>query len=135
MTSVLRSDVPTDANSNQHNILPFKKEKPFDVRQKEAKRVRAKYPDLIPVICERIENSDLPTTMRRKYLVPQSLTMGQFMYVLRRRIDLDANRAMFLFLGGDTLAPTAELVSTLYDVHKDEDGFLYMHYSGENTFG
>jgi GABA(A) receptor-associated protein len=61
--------------------------------------------------------------------------MGQFMYVLRRRINLDANRAMFLFLEGNTLAPTAELVSSLYETHKDDDGFLYMEYSGENTFG
>ncbi|KAI5447209.1 Autophagy- protein 8C-like, variant 2 [Lathyrus oleraceus] len=27
------------------------------------------------------------------------------------------------------------LMSALYEEHKDEDGFLYMTYSGENTFG
>jgi len=26
-------------------------------------------------------------------------------------------------------------MSAIYDEHKDEDGFLYMTYSGENTFG
>lgn len=26
-------------------------------------------------------------------------------------------------------------MSALYEEHKDEDGFLYMTYSGENTFG
>lgn len=31
--------------------------------------------------------------------------------------------------------PTAALMSTIYDEHKDEDGFLYIVYSGENTFG
>lgn len=133
MTSVLRSDVSNE--STTVHIQPFKDEKTFELRQKEAQRVRSKYPDLVPVICERVKNSELPNTMRRKYLVPQSLTMGQFMYVLRRRINLDANRAMFLFLNGDTLAPTAELVSAMYETHKDEDGFLYMTYSGENTFG
>ena len=133
MTSVLRSDVSNEPTTA--HIQPFKEEKSFDLREKEAKRVRTKYPDLVPVICERVKNSELPNTMRRKYLVPQSLTMGQFMYVLRRRINLDSNRAMFLFLEGNTLAPTAELVSSLYETHKDEDGFLYMEYSGENTFG
>lgn len=133
MTSVLRSDVSTDATTV--HIQPFKEEKTLEQRAKEAQRVRAKYPDLVPVICERVKNSELPNTTRRKYLVPQSLTMGQFMYVLRRRINLDANRAMFLFLEGNTLAPTAELVSSLYESHKDDDGFLYMEYSGENTFG
>ena len=26
-------------------------------------------------------------------------------------------------------------MSSIYEEHKDEDGFLYMTYSGENTFG
>ena len=134
MSSALRSDVRTEDATTAY-IQPFKEEKTFEQREAESKRVRAKYPDLVPVICERVKNCNLPNTTRRKYLVPQSLTMGQFMYVLRRRINLDANRAMFLFLSGDTLAPTSELVSTLYDTHKDNDGFLYMEYSGENTFG
>ena len=29
----------------------------------------------------------------------------------------------------------ASLLSAIYDEYKDEDGFLYMTYSGENTFG
>ena len=30
---------------------------------------------------------------------------------------------------------TAAMMSTIYEENKDEDGFLYMTYSGENTFG
>lgn len=33
------------------------------------------------------------------------------------------------------IAPTAALMSAIYEENKDEDGFLYMTYSGENTFG
>ena len=29
----------------------------------------------------------------------------------------------------------AALMSSIYEDHKDEDGFLYIQYSGENTFG
>lgn len=29
----------------------------------------------------------------------------------------------------------AALMSDIYEDHKDEDGFLYITYSGENTFG
>lgn len=125
----------TDVAPSTDTIVRFKDEKTFDVRQVESRRVREKYPDLIPVICERADNSNLPDTTRRKYLVPKALTMGQFMYVLRRRISLDANRAMFLFINNNTLAPSAELVSAVFEEHKDEDGFLYMTYNGESTFG
>lgn len=29
----------------------------------------------------------------------------------------------------------AAMMSSIYDEHKDEDGFVYFTYSGENTFG
>jgi len=35
----------------------------------------------------------------------------------------------------NALPPTASLMSTIYEENKDEDGFLYVQYSGENTFG
>ncbi len=31
--------------------------------------------------------------------------------------------------------PSAALMSDVYDDHKDADGFLYMTFAGENTFG
>ena len=34
-----------------------------------------------------------------------------------------------------TLCYAAALMSEVYDDHKDDDGFLYINYSGENTFG
>jgi hypothetical protein len=36
---------------------------------------------------------------------------------------------------GRSGALAAALMSTIYEDHKDEDGFLYITYSGENTFG
>ncbi|KAK9924538.1 hypothetical protein M0R45_032903 [Rubus argutus] len=33
------------------------------------------------------------------------------------------------------LPPNAALMSAVYEEHKDEDGFLYITYSGESTFG
>ncbi|KAK3039692.1 hypothetical protein RJ639_027033 [Escallonia herrerae] len=69
-----------------------------------------------------------------QYLVPADLTVGQFVYVVRKRIKLSAEKAIFVFVK-NTLPPTAALMSAIYEENKDEDGFLYMTYSGENTFG
>nr|UIF28056.1 green fluorescent protein [Cloning vector pCaExp-Arg] len=112
----------------------FKDEHPFEKRQAEAARIAQRFKDRVPVICEKVENSDIPEIDKRKYLVPVDLTVGQFVYVIRKRIKLPSEKAIFIFVN-DILPPTAALISTIYEEHKDEDGFLYVLYSGENTFG
>jgi len=88
----------------------------------------------VPVIVERAEKSDIPVLDKKKYLVPADLTVGQFVYVIRKRIKLNAEKAIFIFVN-NVLPPTAALMNAIYEEHKDEDGFLYVTYSGENTFG
>ncbi|XP_024017269.1 autophagy-related protein 8a-like [Morus notabilis] len=80
------------------------------------------------------KESDLPDLNQRPYLVPADLIVGQFVYVVRKRIKLGAEKAIFIFVK-NILPPTAAMMSAIYEEHKDEDGFLYMTYNGENTFG
>ncbi|KAG7962908.1 hypothetical protein I3843_09G090500 [Carya illinoinensis] len=103
-------------------------------RVAKAAQIREKYPDRVPVIVEKAERSDIPDIDKKKYLVPADLTVGQFVYVVRKRIKLSVEKAIFVFVK-NTLPPTASLISAIYKENKDEDGFLYMTSSGENTFG
>ncbi|XP_061345482.1 autophagy-related protein 8C-like isoform X1 [Gastrolobium bilobum] len=112
----------------------FKLQHPLARRQAEAASIREKYPDRIPVIVEKAERSDISDIDKKKYLVPADLTVGQFVYVVRKRVKLSAEKAIFVFVN-NTLPPTAALMSAIYEENKDDDGFLYMTYSGENTFG
>lgn len=115
---------------------PSHKEKySFEKRLAESTRIMKKYPDRIPVIVERAA-SDTTTQLinKNKYLVPSSLSVGQFVYVIRKRLVLPPEKAIFLFIG-NILPPTASLLGTIYDEQKDSDHFLYIKYSGENTFG
>ena len=102
--------------------------------REQSQRIFEKFQNRIPVICEKAEKSDIPEIDKRKYLVPSDLTVGQFVYVIRKRIMLPPEKAIFIFVN-DTLPPTAALMSAVYQDHKDKDGFLYVTYSGENTFG
>ena len=113
----------------------FKKKKTLRERVVESVNIRNKYPGKIPVICER-QGTNIPPIDRSKYLVPSDLTMGQFLYVIRKRLSLDPSLGLFLFMGNDgTLMNGAKFISECYNEYKDEDGFLYLKYSGENTFG
>mmetsp|Transcript_6962 Transcript_6962/g.14414 ORF Transcript_6962/g.14414 Transcript_6962/m.14414 type:complete len:116 (-) Transcript_6962:92-439(-) len=112
----------------------YVKEHDFDARNAESARVRSKFPDRIPVICEKDPRSEVPGIDKKKYLVPADLTVGQFVYVVRKRIKLEPEKAIFVFID-NFLPPTSSLMSAIYDAHKAKDGFLYITYSGENTFG
>ncbi|KAL7165098.1 hypothetical protein ACSBR2_040889 [Camellia fascicularis] len=82
----------------------------------------------------RLAGSGRNTQIGFRYLVPADLTVGQFVYVIRKRIKLSAEKAIFIFVD-NVLPPTGSIMSSIYDEKKDEDGFLYVTYSGENTFG
>ena len=114
----------------------FKEQYPFTKRLNEANRVLEKYPDRIPIIVERNNHSgnDLPIIDKKKFLVPSDLTIGQFVYVIRKRIKLSPEKAIFLMVGSK-LPPTSTLISELYEESKHDDNFLYLTYSSENTFG
>jgi GABA(A) receptor-associated protein len=112
----------------------FKNSLSLAERKHQACRIREKYPNRIPVICEKAANSDVPDVDKKKYLVPHDLSVGQFLYVIRKRIQLPSSMAIYLFVN-NTIPPTSLMMLMLYEQHADEDGFLYMSYSGENTFG
>ena len=55
--------------------------------------------------------------------MPADLTVGQFVYVIRKRIKLSPEKAIFIFVD-EVLPPTAALMSSIYEEHKDDDGYV-----------
>ena len=103
----------------------------------ESSRILKRYPDRIPVICENnSKDYSTPKIDKKKYLVPHDLTLAQFMYVIRKRIKLSSSDAIFLFVGdlNHTLPSQTSMIDT-YNQFKSNDGFLYIIFSKENTFG
>lgn len=113
----------------------YKSKVPFEERLLESTRIVAKFPGRIPVIVEPAKRSrDIPIIDKNKFLVPGDLTVGQFIFIIRRRLTLPAEIALFMFIGG-TLPTTNTLMKEIYATNRDRDGFMYATYSGENTFG
>ena len=112
----------------------FKNSYTFEKRSSESARILLKYPNRIPVICERSQDSDIVNIDRNKYLIPCDLTVGQFLYVIRKRIKLSPETSLFLFVN-NSLPATSKLIKDLYENEKDDDGFIYFFYCGENFFG
>ena len=75
-----------------------------------------------------------PRIDKEKFLVPFELTMAQLAFVVRRRLEMNSSTGLFLSVQ-NTLPTTSMCVKEVYDRYVDEDGFLYVTYSTENTFG
>lgn len=112
----------------------FKAENALIKRQSDSARMREKFPERVPIILDAKSSSNVPVIDKSKFLVPKDLTVGQFAYVIRRRISLSPDQAMFLFVR-NTLPVSSMTIGNLDADYRDEDGFLYVSYSGENTFG
>lgn len=112
----------------------FKATHSFEQRKGESTRIRSKYPDRIPVIVEKAEKSTLGDIDKHKFLVPNDLSVAQFVYIIRKRLKLTPEKAIFLFVNNN-LPPTSESMSVIYKNFKDDDGFIYFLYNGESTFG
>lgn len=98
--------------------------------------IKTRYSGRVPVLIGRADLKNTPKLNKSKYLVPRDLTFGKFLIDIRKNLDpLHRSQALFFFLSDSTLVPSSAVVSSLYDKHKAKDGFLYITYAAENTFG
>ncbi|KAI9140622.1 microtubial binding protein [Paraphysoderma sedebokerense] len=116
--------------------MSFKSTVSFESRLAESTKIRTTYPDRIPMIVERSlkAKQNIPTIEKKKFLTPGDLTVSQFIYILRKRITLSPTESLFLFINS-SIPPSSMLLTELYERYKNEDGFLYVEYAGESTFG
>ncbi|KAL9273843.1 Autophagy-related protein [Drosera capensis] len=112
----------------------FKDELTFEERLKESTDMMTKFPGRVPLIAERYARTDLPELEKKKFLVPKDMPVGQLVHILSNRLHLEQGKALFIFVK-NTLPQTSSLMGSLYESFKDEDGFLYLCYSTEKTFG
>jgi GABA(A) receptor-associated protein len=112
-------------------MTEFKK-KPFEYRKDESAKIMEKYPGRLPIVV--ITNKTSFTLDKYKYLVPADLTVGEFIYTIRKRCKLTPEKSIFLFIN-NTLPATSELLMKVYKQKKDPDGFLYITISEESVFG
>jgi len=107
----------------------------FDERIKYVNKILTKHPDHVPVVIEKCnKDKTTPDIDKNKYIIPRSLNISEFIFIIRKRIKIDSNKAIFIFIN-NLLIPMNTTVGSVYDEHKENDSILYVKYSSENTFG
>jgi GABA(A) receptor-associated protein len=105
--------------------------------QAEIQRIREKFPSRVPVFITKANNhssNELPNLEKNKFLVPMDLTVGQFIYIVRKQLRVAAEKAIFIFVK-NTLPTTGMLMRELHAQYADKDGLLRLVYTSESTFG
>lgn len=115
-------------------MTSFREKNTFENRITESYRIKEKFPGRVPVIVERGPKSHVPLIDKNKFLVPADLSIGQFIYIIRKRLTVSPETALFIYINNN-LPTTSSLMRELYAQYQDKDGFLYIQYTGENTFG
>ena len=104
-------------------------------RVKKSQVILEKYPDRVPLIIQPSKNDkDLYPIDKSKYITPRDLTLMQLQQIIRKRVRFPPEKALFMFIN-NKIFPITSMVGNIYDDNKDSDGFLYITYCQENTFG
>jgi GABA(A) receptor-associated protein len=104
-------------------------------RVKKSQVILEKYPDRVPLIVQPTKNDrDAYPIDKSKYITPRDLTLMQLQQIIRKRIHFPPEKALFMFID-NKIYPITSLIGNIYDENKDNDGFLYITYCQENTFG
>ena len=103
--------------------------------KKSIEKIRTKYPDKIPLFVYRSKkDKSLGDINNNKFLVPENITVGQFMAIIRKRLKIGEEISLFIFIN-NTIPCSSDTISSIYENHKNEDGMLVLEYCGENVFG
>ena len=111
----------------------FRRKYSLRERKEMFERISHRFPERIPLIIERLDLK-VPEIDRCRFLIPPCLTIGNLAYIIRKRIKLSPEQALFLLVDL-VIPPASETIGNVYDKCKNDDGFLYVCYTTENTFG
>ncbi|VDN17428.1 unnamed protein product [Gongylonema pulchrum] len=117
-------------------VPTFKERHPFVQRVKDANAIRQREPNKIPVVVERFEGEKyLPILDHCKFLVPEHITLGGLMQIVRCRMHLHPDQTLFLLVNEKSMVSNGMTMLELYQQEADEDGFLYIVYTSQPAFG
>lgn len=102
----------------------------FEERKKRSEEILSKYTNRKPVIIYCKDNQT-----NYKFLLLDTHTVSILLFNLRKRLTLNNEDSIFLFINKSIIPCPTEQILYLYNKYKNDDGYLYMDVKRENTFG
>jgi hypothetical protein len=117
--------------------MNFKENHSLTERRAKSQRLLNKHPDRVPVVVERATSGTFVGELENsRFLLACDATVGGFMATIRKHVIANSSDGLYMFCGNKkVLVSGSNTFQHLYANYKDDDGFLYMLYAGENVFG
>lgn len=116
---------------NNYKYINKFREKSLEERINTSNIIKLKYKNRLPVIVDSNNNLELE---KHKYIVPKDLSITQFIYIIRKKLNVDPTQSIYLMCN-NKLISSSYSINFVYDEEVSNDGFLYFIISLENTFG
>ena len=104
----------------------------------ESGRMVAKFPDRIPIIVTSKDKKLSNLLSKNKFLCPKYISASMLLINIRKYINIDSTKALFMFCDKKLICGT-EIMISVYEKYiskkNDNDKYLYIEISSENTFG
>eukprot|EP00826_Nyctotherus_ovalis_P041756 TRINITY_DN4247_c1_g1_i1.p1 TRINITY_DN4247_c1_g1~~TRINITY_DN4247_c1_g1_i1.p1 ORF type:complete len:147 (+),score=38.71 TRINITY_DN4247_c1_g1_i1:68-508(+) len=107
-------------------------------RRSEFDKLKNKYPHRIPVIVAKTNddhNQSLPDIEQDKFLVPDDFDFQRLQGMIRKRLELSSSQVMYLVFKSSRIYGGDRSMASIYEEEKDNDGFLYIKYCGQEYTG
>ena len=99
----------------------YKKDNPDpEQRRKACDELRNKFPNKIPIICEKAPNQkpDLKEIDKTNFLVPAHFNVTQFNRMIRERLEMSSDTALYLLVNGKTTITGDTVLNDIYEKKK-----------------
>jgi len=98
-------------------------------RKNESSRILKKYPNMVPIILEKSDQSNTENIKKHKYIFPRSVSFEAVITKVRRMLNLTSDKPLYFFINNEKVPKTTDNLGDLYRIHKDKDLFLYITYA------
>jgi len=103
------------------------------ITPEEIAKVQAKFPTRVIVLVNAHRELD-PPLQKYKFLVPPELAFCSLAALVRKRMELHPQDALYFF-SGNKMLPMHHTMRQIRRDHADRSGVVRIVYSSENTFG
>jgi GABA(A) receptor-associated protein len=106
----------------------------LEERQEKSKSFRERHPNHIPVLVTEHKKSEVKGPSLLKFNVSKACKIAEVIMSIKQKTNPTSTAAIYVYVNNEVCNPSQSIVD-IDSKYRNEDGYLYLVYSTENTFG